>query len=129
MLNGVLIAFGILVISLIIPIVHFVATPIAPFIAGFIGGGVAKADDSKVITFGLTVAGLMLIPVVGLVAFALFSEGEPLGLPEWLIWGTAAVLVPYTWFGVTMGALISYGLRQKEARKESAERSRTPSRQ
>ena len=124
MLNGVLAAFGIIVISLVIPIVHFVATPVGPFIGGFIGGGMAKADEGKVIVFGLIVAGLMLIPAAALIAVALFMEGDLFGLPEWLIWGVAITIVPYTWFGVTVGALISYALRQKESKANTGEPSR-----
>ena len=133
MLNGVLAAFGIMVLALVIPIVHFVSAPIAPFIAGFFGGGLAKADEGKVITFGLIVAGLMLIPVAALIAIVLLVDGDPLGLPDWLIWAAAIILVPYTWFGVTLGALLSYMLRQKDAKqaaaKEPSKPSRTPSRQ
>ena len=117
MRNGVLTAFGIAAVSLVIPVFYLAS----PFIGGFIGGGMAKADSrGKVITFGLMVAGLMLIPASALIAMVLFltgdAEGIPLGPPRQLALATAIAIVPYTWFGVTAGALISCVLRQKEAR-------------
>ena len=116
MLKGTLVAFGIMLASLPIPGVHFIAAPISPFVAGFVGGGVAKADEGRIIWFGLIVAGLMLIPAAILLVLGLTSEGDLLGLPTSLVVAAAAVLVPYAWFGVTIGALISYVMRSREAR-------------
>ena len=56
MLNGVLVGFGIMIASLVIPVVHYVAAPLSPFIAGFIGSGVAKIDQDGIIKFGALVA-------------------------------------------------------------------------
>lgn len=114
MLNGVLIAYGIILASLPIPIVHFVAVPISPFAAGFIGGGVAKADEGKVIVFGLIVGGLALIPTIALLILALGFDVSLYGLNKWLVVIVAAVLPLYTWWGVTVGALISFLFRKKE---------------
>lgn len=114
MLNGAAVAFAIILASIPIPIVHFVALPISPFIAGFVGGGVAKADEGQVTVFGLLVAGLALIPAVILLILAVATDIN-FGMPSALVIGAAIVLVPYTWFGVTIGALVSYLFRKKEA--------------
>jgi len=116
MLKGVLVGFGIMLASLVIPIVHYVAAPLSPFIAGFIGGGVARIDQDGIIKFGALMAGLMLIPVlvVLIVKFA-FGVDEMLRIPTtwWMI--AVAALIPYTWFGATVGALGGYMIRRDKA--------------
>jgi hypothetical protein len=115
MLNGVLVGFGIMLASLVIPIVHYVAVPLSPFIAGFIGGGVAKIDQDGIVKFGGLMAGLMLVPsiVILLIKFA-FGVDEIIGIPTMLwVWVTAA-LIPYTWFGATVGALGGYYIRRNK---------------
>ena len=114
MLNGVLVAYGIILASLPVPIVHFVAVPVSPFIAGFLGGGMAKADEGRVLVFGLIVGGLALIPTVGLLIAALGFDASIYGLNKWLVVSVAAVLPLYTWWAVTVGALLSYLFRRKE---------------
>ena len=121
MFKGVLVAFVIMLASIPVPVVHFVAIPISPFIAGFAGGGIAKADEMKIIWFGLLVAGLMLIPAAVILTVWLVLDvdqllGAPIGF--WAVVGIA--IVPYTWFGTTVGALVSYLLRSKSA-KESVD--------
>jgi hypothetical protein len=118
MLNGVLAAYGIILASLPIPIVHFVTFPVAPFVAGFIGGGIAKADEGRVVVFGLIVGGLSLIPSAVLLVLALALDVK-FPVPTGLVVFAAFALVPYTWFGVTVGALISFMLRDRE-RKSAA---------
>lgn len=124
MLKGALVAFGIMLGSIAIPLVHWVSIWFGPFIAGFIGGGVAKADEDGIVKFGLLVAGMMLLPV----AFALgvlfaFDIG---GIWRTLLIVFAIVIVPYTWFGVTVGALLSYLSRKKAAGKAAVEAVTTP---
>lgn len=118
MLNGVLAAYGIILASLPVPIVHFITFPIGPFIAGFVGGGIAKADEGRVVIFGLIVGGLALIPAAVLLVLALVLDVE-FPVPTGLVVFAAIALVPYTWFGVTVGALISFMLRENE-RKNAA---------
>lgn len=118
MLNGVLAAYGIILASLPIPIVHFITFPIGPFIAGFVGGGIAKADEGRIVVFGLIVGGLALIPAAILLVLALALDVE-FPVPTGLVVFAAIALVPYTWFGVTIGALISFVLRDRE-RKNAA---------
>ena len=120
MLNGVLVGFGIMVASLIIPIVHYVAVPLSPFIAGFIGGGIAKIDEGGIIKFGGLMAGLMLIPsiIFLLIKFA-FGVDEIIGIPTMLgVWVTAA-LIPYTWFGATVGAMGGVYIRRNQEDSEN----------
>jgi hypothetical protein len=113
MLKGVLVAFGIILASIPVPIVHFLAVPVGPFVAGFVGGGIARADEGRIVIFGLIVAGLALIPAAVLLVATLVLDVH-LGLPTGLVVAAAIALVPYTWFGVTVGALISFLLREKE---------------
>lgn len=118
MLNGVLAAYGIILASLPIPIVHFITFPVGPFIAGFVGGGIAKADEGRVVIFGLIVGGLALIPAALLLVLAL-ALNVKFPVSTGLVVFAAIALVPYTWFGVTVGALISFVLRDRE-RKNAA---------
>ena len=115
MLKGVLIAFAIMLVAIPVPVVHFVAVPLSPFVAGFVGGGVAKADEMKIVWFGLMLAGLMLIPAVAIIMYWQLSETERLlGAPTWFWAVTGIGIVPYAWFGATIGALASYLMRSRE---------------
>ncbi len=121
MLKGVLIAFAIMLVAIPIPGVHFIAIPVSPFVAGFVGGGVAKADEMKIVWFGLIVGALMLIPAVIIISYWQLGDAERLlGAPTWF-WAVVGVaIVPYAWFGSTIGALGSYLMRSKgEAAAES----------
>ncbi len=114
MLNGVLTAFAIMLVAIPIPVVHFVAIPISPFIAGFIGGGIAKADEEKIIWFGLIVGALMAVPATPIILYWLISDADRLlGAPTWF-WAIIGFgIVPYAWFGTTVGALLSYLMRSR----------------
>ena len=120
MLNGVLAAYGIILGALAIPLVHFITFPFGPFVGGFIGGGMAKADEGRVIVFGLIVGGLALIPAAVLLVLALVLDVTFYSLPTWFIVAVAAAIPFYTWFGVTVGALVSFMMRDRE-RKNAAE--------
>ena len=121
MLKGALVAFGIMLVSIPIPIVHFVAVPLSPFIGGFIGGGIARADEERIIWFGLLVAGMMAIPAA-VVAWSSFSwtVAPFFGANRNLLFVFAAAIVPYAWFGVTVGALVSYAFRAAERRNQAS---------
>jgi len=115
MLKGALIAFGIMICSIAIPGFHWITIWFGPFVAGYFGGGIAKADEDKIVKFGLLVAGMMLLPVaIALSALYLFVVG---GFIRFFLIVLAIVIVPYTWFGVTLGALFSYLSRKKAAEK------------
>lgn len=114
MVKGVAVAFAIMLAAIPIPIVHFVLIPVSPFIAGFIGGGIARADEMRIIWFGLILGGLMFIPALaGIVAWAVLDAEEILGIPTGVALALGIGLVPYAWFGSTLGALASYYFRQR----------------
>lgn len=118
MLNGVLVAAGIIIGSLAtiaIPIVHFVSVPSGPFVAGLVGGGVAKADEGKILIFGLYVALLMAIPAGLLVLLGFVLDVN--STIQWLLIIVGAAIVPYTWWAVTVGALVGYLMRRNEAKQ------------
>ncbi|NQW17658.1 MAG: hypothetical protein HQ478_09245 [Chloroflexi bacterium] len=120
MLNGVLVATGLVLVSLLtigVPIVHFISVPLGPFVAGLIGGGVAKADEGQIVKFGLYVGALMAIPAgitIGVGFLVDFGDPWSILLP---VLGIA--IVPYTWWAVTIGALGSYLMRRGEAKREA----------
>ena len=118
MLKGALISLLIMIAAVPIPIVHFVAVPVSPFVAGYIGGGIAQAAENRIIWFGLLVAGLMTIPAAVAALLVLFTD---FGSGIMVFFSLA--IVPYSWFGVTVGALISYAVRQNRDRTEVVDRS------
>jgi hypothetical protein len=125
MLKGALIAFGIMIGSIAIPGFHWITIWFGPFVAGYFGGGIAKADEDKIVKFGLLVAGMMLLPVaIALSALYLFDVG---GVIRFFLIVLAIVIVPYTWFGVTLGALFSYLSRKKSAEKAAGAEADNPS--
>ncbi|MDP6822930.1 MAG: hypothetical protein QF554_06520 [Dehalococcoidia bacterium] len=125
MLKGALIAFGIMIGSIAIPGFHWVSIWFGPFLAGYFGGGVARADEDKIVKFGLLVAGMMIVPLAAaLGALYLFDIG---GFFRFFLIVMAIVIVPYTWFGVTLGALLSYLSRKKVAERAAAEEANTAS--
>ncbi len=121
MLKGALVAFAIMLASIPIPIVHFVALPISPFVGGFIGGGVAHADEARITWFGLLVGGLMVLPAIPLAIWAALSDGDVLFLPSGLVLVVAIAIPFYAWFGVTVGALVSYLMRRKERESSTSD--------
>ena len=115
MLKGVLVGFGIMVASVLIPIVHYVAVPLSPFLAGFIGSSVARIDQPGIVKFGALMAFVMLIPAIVIAVLKYFFEVEEiitLSTNLWLILSVA--LVPYTWFGATVGAMGGYYIRRNQ---------------
>ena len=119
MLKGALVAFVILVAGLPVPVLHFFWAPVAPFVAGFFGGAVAKADEGRILLFGLVVAGLMAIPALVILLLRFLGGLEQIySLSSTLVVVVAIAIVPYTWFGVTVGALVSYASRSGERGEE-----------
>jgi len=117
MLKGALVSLIIMMAAVPIPIVHFVAVPLSPFVAGYIGGGVAQAGENRIIWFGLLVAGLMTIPAGVAALLVLFTD-----FGGGILVFFALAIVPYSWFGITVGALMSYVVRQNRDRTEVADR-------
>ena len=56
--------FGVSVLCLLIPLVHFVSGPLAPLIGGWFAGNNAKAEPGQAAGIGLLMGVLMAIPAV-----------------------------------------------------------------
>ncbi len=67
MVKGALIGFGLSILLLLIPIVHFITGPLGPLIGGYVGGGVARATSAQALGIGLLMALFMATPVILLV--------------------------------------------------------------
>ena len=64
MVKGALIGFGLSILLLLIPIVHFIIGPLGPLIGGYVGGGVARATPAQALGIGLLMALFMAAPVI-----------------------------------------------------------------
>ena len=62
MLKGALTSVILMFVFIPIPVVHFFAVPLSPFIGGFIGGSIAKAEKEKIILFSFITTGITAIP-------------------------------------------------------------------
>ncbi len=115
LLNGVLVGFVIMIASLIIPLVHYVTAPLSPFVAGFIGSGIANIDQNGIVKFGALTALLMVIPalVVSLLKFVIGVD-EIFSIPTTGVIIALLIFVPYTWFGATVGAMGGYYVRRNQ---------------
>jgi hypothetical protein len=101
--------------SLVIPVVHYVAAPLSPFVAGFIGSGIANINQNGIIKFGGLMAGLMFIPaVVVLIIKFVFGVDEIIRIPTTPNTNFIINIIPYTWFGATVGALGGYMIRRNQ---------------
>ena len=109
MAKGVLIALGIMVVSALIPLVHFVAFPASPFIGGYIGINSASAHAgspaAKSLIFGVLL-GFVIFFVLALTAGVLTLVAD-LGRFLWLMWVGVFVLTLYTASMSGLGAMFS----------------------
>ena len=64
MIKYALMGFGVSVLCLLIPLVHFVSGPLAPLIGGWFAGNNAKAEPGQAAGIGLLMGVLMAIPAV-----------------------------------------------------------------
>ena len=104
-----------MIASLIIPLVHYVTAPLSPFVAGFIGSGIANIDQNGIVKFGALTALLMVIPalVVSLLKFVIGVD-EIFSIPTTWVMIALLIFVPYTWFGATVGAMGGYYVRRNQ---------------
>ena len=104
MLLSVTISFIIILVSAVIPIVHFIAFPISPFIAGFIGASFGNIDNEKIVYFGILSSLCLFFPLLIILKYT-NTFGE-------IGWGYSIIisllLSGYIWFGSTFGALIKF---------------------
>ena len=119
MAKGVLIALGIMVVALLIPLVHFVAAPASPFIGEHIGISSAASQGGspalKSLIFGILLGSLILIILA--VAGAALTIVADLGRFQWVMWGGIAVISLYTASMSALGAMYS----QLRAAQQSGE--------
>ena len=113
MVKGILVGFGILILSLcsiIIPIAHFVTVPGGPFFAGFVGiGHVKKSSDSygiKGMKFG-SLLGLFVLLVTGIAAAVVMLTLDTSPKVTVIMWFGVTVFTLYTGSMATLGAMYS----------------------
>ncbi len=103
MLRAALAGFGITLLLLLIPIVHFVTAVPSPFIGGFIGGSRAQAQPGQAVGIGLLMGLFMAAPVlvVGAVVGLIVGGSDAMAL----ILGIAGLVVIYVSVLGSLGAL------------------------
>jgi len=113
MVKGILVGFGILILSLcsiIIPIAHFVTVPGGPFFAGFVGiGHVKESSDSygiKGMKFG-SLFGLFVLLVSGITAAVVTLLLDPSQKITVIMWFGVIVFTLYTGSMAALGAMYS----------------------
>jgi hypothetical protein len=123
MIKGVFLALGIMFVSLLIPLVHFVAFPASPFIGGYFGIKFAQVPResyaAKCLLFGAILGALFL--VLASLATALVVTLSDLGQRFLvIIWIGVVVLTLYTGSMSALGAMFSV-LRSGGQSSEPAE--------
>ena len=123
MVKGVFVAFGIMLVLAVIPIVHFVGIPFGPFIGGYFGISAASSSTRsyavKSLIFGTLLGGMVFV-VLAAVAVALMLTT---GLNLVLVWLVVVVLTMYT---ASMGALGALYAQLRAAEKDSAPQAPLP---
>ena len=115
MVKGALVGFGVALLMLLPPILHFITGPLGPLVGGFFGGSRAKATVPVAVGVGLLMALFMAAPVGGLVllgtafdiTFLPRSVRDALSL-------VGIVIVVYTGVMGTVGAVIGGRLADEE---------------
>ena len=109
MLISVFVSFIIIIVSAAIPIVHFFAFPISPFISGFIGASIGDLQDERIVYFGLLCSVVLFLPL-----FLLMEFTGVLGELRWYYSLIISFLLSgYVWFGTTIGALLKFWSSKK----------------
>jgi hypothetical protein len=110
MIKGVFVGLLVILVGPFIPIVHFVAVPFGPFIAGYIGissvGSYPGSAGRKALVFGTIFGGMMgAVFVLAAAIVTAVSDFYPV-----LLWGGVAV---FTFYYSSMSALGAWyaGLR------------------
>jgi len=110
MFKGVMVAFGIIIILALIPVVHFAGIPFGPFIGGYYGiasaGHNPGSTGRQALVFGSILGVMMFIAfTVGSVVVMLLSDFNPA-----VLWGGVVI---FTFYYATMSALGAWyaGLR------------------
>ncbi|MBI4497942.1 MAG: hypothetical protein HY689_08605 [Chloroflexi bacterium] len=80
-----LLGFGICVVCLLPPLIHFITGPLGPFLGGLIGGSRVRARGRDALVIGLTIGSTLAVVVggaAGVVLALLPLKGSPLGNVE-----------------------------------------------
>ena len=99
MLKGALTSVILMFVFIPIPVVHFFAVPLSPFIGGFIGGSIAKAEKEKIILFSFITTGITAIPSFFIIIYSFIRRSNNLevaGMDPFLAIILAIILIPYT---------------------------------
>ena len=105
MVKGVFVAFGIMLVLAVIPIVHIVGIPFGPFIGGYFGISAAATGTGsyaiKSLMFG-ALLGAMIFLLLAAVAVVLMVTTD---LNLVLVWLAAIVLTMYVGSMGSLGAM------------------------
>jgi hypothetical protein len=110
LIKGVFVALGIMVVSALIPIVHFIAVPVSPFIGGYFGVSFDKSESDSYAVKGLkfgSLLGLMVLLVSGIAAAAVMFGVEPSQRVLVIMWIGVGVFTLYTGSMSALGAMYS----------------------
>ena len=109
MIRGAFIGFGVSILCLMIPIVHFVSGPVGPFIGGMIGSSAVRAGPVKAVGVGLLMGVFMGGPALGLIISSQMLTGWATHL---LIFIAIGLVLWWTILGI-LGALLAAAGRGK----------------
>jgi hypothetical protein len=121
LIKGILVALGIMIVSALIPIVHFIAVPVSPFIGGYFGVSFARSGSGSYTVKGLkfgSLLGLVVLLVSGIAAAVVMFEVEPSQRVSVLMWIGVGVFTLYTGSMSALGAM--YSLLRSNRQAESA---------
>lgn len=110
MVKGVLIGLGIMLVCALIPLVHFIALPASPFIAGYIGVGHAGESSDPYSVKGLkfgSLLGLLVLLITGFGAAAVMLLVGPGQKVAVVMWFGVVIFALYTGSMATLGAMYS----------------------
>ena len=113
MIKGVFVAFGIMVVLALIPIVHFAGIPFGPFLGGYFGITSADGDSRSPVRKSMIFGALL-----GLLVFLVSAAAAAIlivitGWNVWFLWGFVAVFTLYSWSMGGLGAMYSQLNRAK----------------
>mgnify|MGYP000932341282 CR=1 FL=1 len=77
---------------------------------------IKNLEKERIIIFSFVTAGIAFIPCSIIIIFSilqLINESEVAGMNPWWAIVLSSVLIPYTWFGNLVGALIGYTARSR----------------
>ena len=113
MVKGVFVAFGIMLVLAVIPLVHIVGIPFGPFIGGYFGISAAASRAGSYAVKSLMFGGLLGAMVFGVLAAVAVVLTVTTDLNLVLVWLAAVVLTMYAASMSSLGAM--YGqLRSAE---------------